>query len=319
MLNTNEATGHQSDIREIDQLYEAQDRMRLALDSFAKYVPSEVVRELLDKGEAAVIGGRNTSMSILFTDIAGFTAISEGMTPETLTAHMANYFDAMIEIITEHNGTVDKLIGDAIVALWGAPRENASHAQDAVLAALRCEEALRELNREWESNGLPKLPTRFGISTGEVMVGNVGSANRLSYTALGDSVNLASRLEGANKYYGTRILAAENSVEGSRDRFLWRKLDKVRVVGRSQPETIYELLGERETVSTEDLEKARKYETALESYLNQQFEAALEILRDLGGGGSGDLAVERLMSRCQDALEKGETTGWDGVSKFSEK
>ncbi|MEM6916471.1 MAG: adenylate/guanylate cyclase domain-containing protein [Verrucomicrobiota bacterium] len=319
VLDTNEAAVNRSEIREIGQLYEAQDRMRLALDSFAKYVPNEVVRELLEKGEAAVIGGRNTSMSILFTDIAGFTSISESMTPETLTAHMAGYFDAMIEVITEHRGTVDKLIGDAIVAFWGAPRENVNHASDAVLAALRCEEALQGLNAVWESKGLPRLPTRFGISTGQVMVGNVGSANRLSYTALGDSVNLASRLEGANKRYGTRILAAEGSVKGSQDRFLWRKLDIVRVVGRSQPETIYELLGERDKVPTERLERARQYEAALESYLMQQFEEALETLQALQGEEADDGAVERLITLCQDAQKQRGQEGWDGVSSFSEK
>lgn len=319
VLDTEEAAMHPSDIREIGQLYEAQDRMRLALDSFAKYVPSEVVRELLEKGEAAVIGGRNTSMSILFTDIAGFTAISESMTPETLTAHMAEYFDAMIDVITEHRGTVDKLIGDAIVAFWGAPKENANHERDAILAALRCEETLRVLNTKWESQGLPRLPTRFGISTGKVMVGNVGSSNRLNYTALGDSVNLASRLEGANKFYGTRILVGEQSVSGSGGHFLWRKLDKVRVVGRTQPETIYELLGEREKVPVDRLEKARQYEAALENYFKQQFAEALRTLGGLEKGGNEDLSVERLKRLCQENLEHGVGSDWDGVSRFSDK
>ncbi|MEM9282640.1 MAG: adenylate/guanylate cyclase domain-containing protein [Verrucomicrobiota bacterium] len=319
VLNTEEAAVKQSDIREIDQLYEAQDRMRLALDSFAKYVPSDVVRELLEKGEAAVIGGRNTSMSILFTDIAGFTSISEKMSPEGLTAHMADYFDAMIEIITRHHGTVDKLIGDAIVAFWGAPKENQRHAHDAILTALRCQEALERLNEEWEANGLPSLPTRFGISTGEVMVGNVGSVNRLSYTALGDSVNLASRLEGANKYFGTRILAAEKSVISSGDSFRWRELDKVKVLGRSQPETIYELLGERNQVSEKRLEEAKQYQVALTKYWSREFDEALRILKELSEDSEPDLAVDRLENLCKEALEVGIEPEWDGVSKFFDK
>ncbi|MEM6277845.1 MAG: adenylate/guanylate cyclase domain-containing protein [Verrucomicrobiota bacterium] len=316
VLDTNEAAVNRSEIREIGQLYEAQDRMRLALDSFAKYVPSEVVRELLEKGEAAVIGGRNTSMSILFTDIAGFTSISESMTPEKLTAHMAEYFDAMIEVITEHRGTVDKLIGDAIVAFWGAPRENSDHARDAVLAAKHCEEALRGLQSRWESQGLPHLPTRYGISTGEVMVGNVGSVNRLSYTALGDSVNLASRLEGANKQYGTRIIAAEDSMNRAGEDFLWRKLDRVRVVGKSEPELIFEFLGDRSTVASEKIEEARKYERALSLFWSQEFEEAIDLLRSQS---PDDLASSRLKERCEELMRTGVDGNWDGVVTFREK
>ncbi len=318
-LNTERIETRPSEILEISQLNDAQESMRLALDSFAKYVPGDVVRELLDKGEAAVIGGRIAPMSILFTDIEGFTSISEKMTPSNLTAHMADYFDAMIGIITEHEGIVDKLIGDAIVALWSAPKLNEHHARDSVRAALRCSQYLRKRNDRWEESGLPRLPTRFGLSTGEVVVGNVGASNRLSYTVIGDAVNLAARLEGANKFYGTRIIASARTVAEAGEIFLWRKLDKVRVKGRSEPELIYELLGEEGQVSGERLATARAYEAALEQYLARDFAAAHDALDNLSAGDPGDKSLSRLAKLCREAIDNPPPPTWEGVSEFKEK
>tara|TARA_R110002096_G_scaffold316010_15_gene510419 strand:+ start:673 stop:1371 length:699 start_codon:yes stop_codon:yes gene_type:complete len=232
---------------------------------------------------------------------------------------MADYFDAMIQIITEHNGTVDKLIGDAIVAFWGAPKMNEHHARDAIQGALRCHEELQRLNEKWESQGLPRLPTRFGVSTGEVMVGNVGAVNRLSYTALGDAVNLASRLEGANKFYGTRIIAAANSVAEAGDQFVWRKLDKVRVLGRSEPELIYELLGKRGQVPEVRVEHARLYEAAFDAYLARDFTGARDRLSALLLKDVGDSSALRLSRLCEDAAQNPPPPTWNGISDFVEK
>ncbi|MEM1294219.1 MAG: adenylate/guanylate cyclase domain-containing protein, partial [Verrucomicrobiota bacterium] len=214
---------------------------------------------------------------------------------------------------------VDKLIGDAIVAFWGAPKPNEHHARDAIQGALRCHEELQKLNERWEAEGLPRLPTRFGVSTGEVMVGNVGAVNRLSYTALGDAVNLASRLEGANKFYGTRIIAAANSVRDAGDQFLWRKLDKVRVLGRSEPELIYELLGERGQVPELRLEHARLYEAAFDAYLARDFTGATDRLSTLLLQNLGDSSAQRLSRLCEDATRNPPPTNWNGVSDFLEK
>ena len=148
----------QSSIREVSLLAGAQERMRSALDSFIRYVPSDVVRELLDRGDAARLGGSRETLSILFTDVEGFTSIAERTTPEALTAHMAEYFEALLPIIDEH-GTVDKLIGDAIVAFWGAPTPDPDHARHAVEATLACAERLGQLNADWKQRGLPaRLP-----------------------------------------------------------------------------------------------------------------------------------------------------------------
>ena len=316
MLDTKGSEENLTEIREIAQLHDAQERMRLALDSFARYVPSDVVRELLEKGEAAVIGGRNTHMSILFTDIEGFTSIAESMPPSDLTEHMATYFDAMIGVITHENGTVDKLIGDAIVAFWSAPKPNPHHARDSVQAAWQCWKTLEPLNEAWERQRLPRLPTRFGISTGDVVVGNVGASNRLSYTAIGDAMNLAARLESANKFYGTRILASQATMEAAGDEFAWRRIDRVRVKGRLEPEMIYELLGETHSVSDSTLHRSRTYESALESYLCRDFARAGSMLENLG---PLDGAENRLLIRCQQAQSDPPTENWDGTSEFQEK
>jgi adenylate cyclase len=231
---------------------------------------------------------------------------------------MAAYFDAMIGIIEEHGGTVDKLIGDAIVAFWGAPKPDPRHAGNAVRAALACRARLAELNRAWEVEGVPPLPTRFGISTGDVVVGNVGSQARLSYTALGDSVNLASRLEGANSFYGSSILVSSSTFEQADIDVLWRRVDKVAVKGRSKPEIIFEPLGLEGEVEEEETAWARGYERAFDAYLGRRFGDAIEILNDLAIR-PGDLSAERLGSECRSLLENPPPDDWDGVSRFASK
>ncbi|MGI9242034.1 MAG: adenylate/guanylate cyclase domain-containing protein, partial [Verrucomicrobiales bacterium] len=310
-LNTEKIDARRSEIREIAQLHDAQESMRLALDSFAKYVPSEVVRELLAKGEAAVIGGRSTPMSILFTDIAGFSSIAEAMEPAALTEHMATYFEAMIRIIESHGGTVDKLIGDAIVAFWGAPKFDESHAGNTVRATLDCLAQLDELNAGWEADGLPPLPTRFGISTGAVVVGNVGSPGRLSYTALGDSVNLASRLEGANSFYGTSALVSSSTQAEAGSGFCWRRVDLVAVKGRSKPELIFEPLGFEGELGKAELDWTRTYEEALDAYLDKRFGEAIRKLEALVERRPSDRSATRLLSRCQKWMDEPLPDDWD--------
>ncbi len=165
--------------------------------------------------------------------IAGFTPISEGLTPEELAAHMSEYFEGLIETIHRHGGEVNQLLGDGALSFWGAPRHNPDHATQAVEAALEFKALLAELNSDWHARGKPALPTRFGMNTGEVMVGNVGSKSRIAYSAVGDAVNVASRIEGINKFYGTTILASGRVRDGDTDdRFEWRHVDSVRAKGK---------------------------------------------------------------------------------------
>ena len=242
-LKTDVELDVKSRLSEVRHLADAQENMRRALDSFARYVPVEVVRELLDRGEAAQIGGRNAEVTVLFTDITGFTAIAESMTASDLAAHMSSYFDGIVGILIRHGATVDKFVGDSIMAFWGAPKSLSTHSRSAVEAVIEIREWLGKANHQWRAEGLPVLPTRFGLAAGEVTVGNVGATHRLSYTVFGDAVNLAQRLEVLNSKLQTSVLVDESVREAAGDGFAWRDVEKVEIRGKSVSVRIFELLG----------------------------------------------------------------------------
>ena len=244
-LRTDVEVDVKSKISEVRHLAEAQENMRRALDSFARYVPVDVVRELLSRGEAAEIGGQNAEVTVLFTDITGFTTIAESMSPADLTAHMSSYFDSVVDILHRHGATVDKFIGDSIMAFWGAPKALRNHSRSAVEAVIEIREWLEGANDRWRTEGLPALPTRFGLASGEVTVGNVGAVHRLSYTALGDPVNLAQRLEALNARLNTSVLVDENVRDGAGDGFAWRDVQDVQIKGKILLVRVFELLGRK--------------------------------------------------------------------------
>ena len=304
---------------EVQQLANAQKRMLFALQSFARYVPVEVVRELLRQGEVAKIGGRTESLTVAFTDIRGFTTIAERMPPEELTAHMAEYFDGLLEILHKGKATVDKFMGDAICAFWGAPKHDPNHTENAVNAVLDCREKLETSNLDWEKRGLPPLPTCFGLDTGSVVVGNVGAHSRLNYTVLGDTVNVASRIEALNRLYGTVALASEKVRDNAGTEFLWRYVDMVGVRGKGKAIKIYELLGRRDEVAVETLKFTKYYEEALRLYQTRQFHEAINVLREIQSGWSGDLSLRRLIQNCQYCFQYPPPDNWDGVDWLKDK
>jgi adenylate cyclase len=309
-----------SNLTEVDQLAAEQERMRIALDAFSKYVPVELVRELLRRGEAAQIGGQQRELAIVFSDVVGFTTIAESMTPAELTQHMAVYFAELLKIIqSDGRGDVNEIAGDGIVAFWGAPAEDPDHASHAVDAVLRCCARLDELNADWRERGRPPLPTCFGISVGPVVVGNVGAPSRMTYAAVGDSVNVASRVEGLNRMYGTRVLATRATVDGAGPGFSWRWVDRVRVKGKLQPIDLFELLGREGEVDPLRAEFARSYETAFENYRERRFEAARDALEALTPAPEGDLSVTRLLERARHAIEDPPGADWEPVSIFQVK
>jgi adenylate cyclase len=307
-----------SNIRELGYLAEAHDRMKNVLGSFAKYVPVDLVRMLLARGEAAQLGGVNKIVTVFFTDIQDFTSIAESMTPQALTQHMAEYFDNMLVILKDEQATIDKFVGDSIVAFWNAPNDVPNHAAHAVKAALRCSARLVQLNAQWEENGLPNLATRFGIGTGPVMVGNVGAESRLNYTVIGDIVNLASRLEGLNRLYGTTILVSEQVREEVGDGVLWRHIDRVAVKGKLQGVDIFEPLGLPSQVGETRRVFARDYENALESYLNGRFSQALDVFLALREDYPGDLSVQNMIESCESYIAA-PPKAWDGVRRLEVK
>jgi class 3 adenylate cyclase len=229
--------------REITSIASTVEDVKDSLRSFRKYVPADLVAELIATHQQAGLGGERRDLTIFFSDIENFTTWSEYLDPEELIGVMARYFAGMTEIIHRHQGTVDKYIGDAIMAFWNAPTELDDHAFHACAAALECQHFQRQLNEELARDGLAEINTRIGLNSGEVIVGNVGYEQRLNYTALGDHVNLASRLEGLNKYYDTNIIVSANTACRVEGRFLFRCLDKVVVKGRARQIQIHELRG----------------------------------------------------------------------------
>lgn len=265
-------------VSEVARLAEAQSRMRSALREFTRYMPTDLVRELVHMGQQATVGGRAESLTVLFTDIVGFTTTAERMDPQDLSDHLAEYFYDVMKTLSVHRGTIDKTMGDAVMAFWGAPRPDSFHATNAVNAVLACAERVDELNAKWEGEGRAKLPTCFGLATGRVMVGNVGSPTRLSYTAIGDTVNVASRLQGLTRTYGVTIIADANVREATGEAFEWRRIDRVAVRNRREEIDIYEPLGRVGEVDEDRIASARAYETAWEHSVAGRYAEAIDAL-----------------------------------------
>jgi adenylate cyclase len=290
-------------------------KQRLLITSmFSTYVHPTVVDELVANPEKLVLGGKREELTVLFSDIEGFTTFSQNMEPEKLVALLNEYLSAMSDVIFRNQGTVDKYEGDAIMAFWGAPIPQSNHPQLACLSALQMKDALGEMNRLWHEQGKPHIHARIGINTGPMVVGNMGSAGKFAYTVIGDSVNLASRLEGANKEYRSSIMVSERTYDLVRKDILGRKLDRIAVKGRSEPVTTYELLQPlRQPITPELAAFLEKYERGLELYFERKwsqaagaFEAALLLKPEDG--------PSRLyLSRIHTYLTSPPPESWDGV------
>jgi class 3 adenylate cyclase/CHASE2 domain-containing sensor protein len=207
---------------------------------FSNYVSKSVVDELIKHPEKLELGGEDKEITVLFSDIRGFTTLSERLTPQELVAHLNEYLSAMTDIIFQYEGTLDKYVGDEIMAFWNAPIEQANHADLACITALDQMKKLHELNNSWSAE--KKLNIGIGLNTGIMTVGNMGSKSRMDYTLMGDNVNLGARLEGTNKFYSTNIIISEYTYEKIKDKFLLRELDNIRVKGKKRPVKIYELI-----------------------------------------------------------------------------
>ncbi len=308
-----------SNFREIRTLQLEQEKARVALSSFVRYLPMEIVRELVAKGEVARIGGERRVITVLFTDIEGFTSISESRSAEAVTHLLSEYLEALLETIRKHGGEVNQLLGDGVEVYWGAPLPNEAHAQKAVEGILAGFRAIEELNTRFIAEGKPPLPTRFGAATGELMIGNVGSKSRLSYTAIGDTANLASRIEGLNRFYGTRLLVADSTRESAGPNYEWRLVDRVRVKGRSQPVDLYEPLGKKGEVKAQLLQFRNQYEQALKAYQNGEFHAVLEELQMIPPDYRNDKSFQRLKELAVHYLQNAKEEDWEGVTNYLEK
>jgi adenylate cyclase len=274
-------------------------------DAFRHYLNPEVTDLLAADPAALRLGGERRDVTVFFSDIRDFTTIAEGLSPETLGRLLNEYLGAMTDVVFRHQGLLDKYIGDAIMAFWGAPLSVPDHARRCCLAALDMQGALGDLHRRWRAEGLPILDIRAGINSGEAIVGNFGSAQRFSYTAVGDDVNLASRLEGVNKQYGTRILISDATRCEIGTEFVCRSIDTVRVKGKEAPVVVHELLG----LAADDHDGrlrglAAGFEEALSACRAGDWAAAAARLEGLAAEHPGDGAIARFLARCHASGKK---------------
>ncbi len=298
-----------STFRDVSQVLDSLEKAKAAMRAMGKYVPLDLVRRLYGEKSEPVLGGELMEISIMFSDIKGFTTFSERLDPNQLASVLGIYLEALSHIIQrETRGTIDKYIGDAIMTIWNAPEPVPDHPRMACLAALRCSEATRDLAKTPEWRGLPAFETRFGLHCAKALVGHFGARDRMNYTAIGDAINLASRLEGLNKQYGTSIIASDGVVEHAREAFDFRLLDVVAVKGKSDPITIYELLGAKGAKEA-CREMVDSYETAFAAYTARDFEGALAILRE----HRNDPPSAVLIERCTALLQAPPPPDWNGV------
>jgi len=286
-----EAEFPRSHIREVEVLSSSVQRMRDSLQSFAQYVPADVVRDLIRSGGVAGLGGRRRTLSLMFCDLEGFTTYAEKVAPEQAVDTLTAYFEIFVRAIHRQGGVVDKFLGDGIMALFNAPSALPGHAAAACRAALL---AQRDLEAAGDLGGYTPH-VRTGLHTGDALVGNVGTPERFSFTAIGDCVNLASRLESLNKRYGTRIIASDVVREDCGDgEFLWRLLDLVAVDGRREKLEIFELMGWRADATREQCRIAEVYPRALRLYWRHEFAAARAALEPIA---ANDPPARALLAR----------------------
>jgi len=296
---------------------EEQERVRLRR-TFEAYVAPTVVREILKHPDNLRLGGERREITILFTDIRGFTTLSENLEPEELVKVLHDFLNPMSNIIIQHSGTIDKYIGDAIMALFGAPLELPDHATLACRTALDMVATLKELDSQWAAEGRPQFRIGVGINSGEAAVGNMGSDRLFDYTAIGDNVNLASRLEGLNKYYGTNILLSHGTVQSLNADFIIRSVDLVQVKGKAQTQEVFELLGEG--VPDSDLSRFLEiYQRGLKLYREGNWvesAAALDTALDLR---PHDVLTRRYLVLSKKYQESPPEPDWTPVTAMSDK
>ncbi len=285
---------------------------------FGQYIPTELVDELSENPEAASMAAENREMSVLFSDVRGFTTISEGLEPAELSNLMNAILTPLTGVIHKNRGTIDKYMGDAIMAFWGAPLEDKDHAKHAIQAGYEMIERLQALKHEFEERGWPEINLGVGINTGEMSVGNMGSEFRMAYTVLGDTVNIGSRLEGLTKNYGVDIIVSE-STKNAVPEYLYVKLDRVRVKGKNEPVTIYQPLALHDEVSEEEENEIDEYEKALKFYYAQEWEKAESKLKLLKESYTNRKVYDIYLERIEQYITNPPPKDWDGVFTHTTK
>lgn len=286
---------------------------------FSTYMTPSVVHKILKDPDSLKLGGERREMTVYFSDLAGFTTLSESLEPEDLVHLINEYLDAMTNVIFKHEGTLDKYEGDAIMAFWNAPTDQPDHPLQCCQTALECFEELSRLQKKWISEGRPPLNMRIGINTGQMIVGNMGSKTRMDYTVMGDSVNLGARLESANKEYGTRLMISEFTKAYVENDVEYRELDVLKVKGKTKPVLVYELMANKGKLSDEKKELVELYNEGLDNYKHRnwdnaiaKFNSALKIVPDDGPSLT-------YIKRCVQYRSTPPPDDWDGVWELKNK
>jgi adenylate cyclase len=307
---------HPSHLAEIASLSGAIAEMAAGLSAFRKFIPADLVRLLLRKGVEAKPGGLIQELTVMFIDVAGFTRLSERM-GDRVVPLLSKYLDVASEVITANGGTIDKFIGDAVMAFWGAPTAQANHAFLCCRAALACREAIETAGVN-DDRGEP-LQIRIGINSGRMLVGNIGSELRLNYTVIGDAVNVASRLEGANKQYGTQILIGSRTAELVGHAFVTREIDSIAVYGRVEELAVFELIGSVEDNGGEKADWVTSYEQGLSRYRRRDFSGAILKFEAVLRGRPHDRPALILLERCKRLEQSGVEVEWQPIETLKTK
>ena len=291
----------------------------LIRDAFGQYLSPKVVADLVKDPEKLSLGGEEREMTAYFSDIAGFSSFSENMTPTELVNVLNDYLTEMCNIIIGSEGTVDKFEGDAIIAFWGAPAIQVDHARLACFASIDMNKALVPLRERWAKDGRPAIHVRMGLNTGPMVVGNMGSAQRMNYTIMGDTVNLASRLEGANKAYSSDIMISDATYQAAKDHIDVRELDTIRVVGKSEPVTVYQLMERKGMTTGLMADLVHQFEKGLSLYKDREYEKARDAFKLALAMGENDGPSRVYVNRCEAYIKNPPAKNWDGVFTLDSK
>ncbi|MCG3205024.1 MAG: hypothetical protein KCHDKBKB_01741 [Elusimicrobia bacterium] len=303
----------------IYRLFVEEKEKRKIKGSFRQYLSPKIIDILTKDPSKLQLGGEEREVSIFFLDIAGFTSMSEALKPTQLVEVMNHCLNEFSKVIHQHDGLINKYIGDCIMAFWNAPVDQPNHATQACLAALDCLKALPEINRQFQEKGLPSIDCRVGINTGTVVVGNMGSIEKFDYTVMGDAVNLASRLEGANKQYHTHIMVSDVTFEKARDHIEARDLDLIRVKGKKEPRKVFEVLCKKGELLEEIAEGRKRYHQGLALYRQRHFSEAIEAFESVFDYQPNDHVTRVYLERARSFVAHPPPPQWDGSYEMTTK
>ncbi len=292
-------------------------RAREMRSIFSSYISPKLVAQLERQPDAAQIGGDTKEITIIFTDIIGFTSFSENHTPLEVVTRLNEYLAVMVKVVTENDGTVDKFMGDGIMIYWGAPLAQEAHADRAIKTVLAMMSALQRLQLKWEAEGQKPFVFRAGINSGEVIAGNIGSSGKkMEYTVIGDTVNLGARLESIAKYYGVRVIVSESSYQQAQEHYLFRELDLILVVGKHIPVKIYELITSTSPMTEEAVQQ---FHNALALYRSQRWQEAISAFEAVSELVCDDVPSQLYIDRCHAFMRSPPPDNWNGVFTHDKK